>query len=89
MASTTATSTPAASATPPSLFRPEQTRLTQDSTNQLKLSLAGELKSLLGEAIVDAKATLLTEMSHQVKGLEQKIAEVAAEKKAKTNVSSV
>ena len=61
----------------------------QDSTNQLKLSLAGELKSLLGEAIVDMKATLLAEMSNQVKGLEQKIAEVAAEKKAKTNVSSV
>ena len=89
MASTPSTSTPSASTAPPPLFTPEQTRLMQDSTNQLKLSLAGQLKSLLGDAIVDTKATLLTEMSNQVKGLEQKIAEVAAEKKAKTNVSSV
>ena len=62
----------------------------QDSTNQLKLFLAGELKSLLGEAIVDMKATLLTEMSNQVKGLESKIAEVASDKQSKTGrVSSV
>ena len=89
MASTPSTSTPSASAASPALFTPEQTRLMQDSTNQLKLSLAGELKSLLGEAMVDMKATLQTEMSNQIKGLGQKIAEVAAEKKAKTNVSSV
>ena len=45
---------------------------------------------MLGEAIVDIKATLMTEMSNQVKGLESKIAEVASEKKAKTGgVSSV
>ena len=62
----------------------------QDSTNQLKLSLAGELKTMLGEAIVDIKTPMMTEMSTQVKALEAKIADVASEKKAKTGgVSSV
>ena len=88
-ATTSSTSTTSTAAAPPSLFTPEQTRLLQDSTTQLKNSLAGELKSLMGDAIVEMKTTLLTEMNNQVKNLEMKTAEVAAEKKAKTNVSSV
>ena len=62
----------------------------QDSTNQLRLFLAGELKTMLGEAIVDIKTSMMTEMSTQVTALEAKTADVALEKKAKTGgVSSV
>ena len=90
MVSTPSTNAAPPAAAPPPLFTPEQARLMQDSTNQLKLSLAGELKAMLGEAIVDIKATFMSDMSTQVKGLESKIAEVASEKKAKTGgVSSV
>ena len=60
--------------TPPALFTPEHLRMMNDSTNQLKISLAGDLKNMLPEAIGDIKTSLMAEVGKQVKGLEAKIA---------------
>ena len=55
-----------------------------DSTNQLEISLAGDLKDMLPEAIGHIKTSLITEVGEYVTGMEAKIAEVAAEKKPRT-----
>ena len=72
---TTATPAPAASAAPPLLFTPEQTKL----LTEMNTSLVTQMTT----AFTDLKTALLTEMNSQVKGLEKKIADVAAEKKIK------
>ena len=63
-------------------------RMMNDNTNQLKISLAGDLKSMLTEAIGEIKTSLMTEVGKQVKGSEANIAEVAAEKKPRTGSSA-
>ena len=76
-------------AAPPALFTPEQMRMMTDNTNQLKISLAGDLKTMLSEAIGDIKTSLMTEVGKQVKGLETKIAEVAAEKEPRSGSAAL